>query len=114
MTPEAIRALREQLRFTEAELARALGVEVAEVRAWERAERFPTRRWVMAMERLRTQGSPAAPPPSDGDATRERIVFANLARPELWALIRKLAAHPELLERARELAKDYDDPASAD
>jgi len=114
VTPEAIRALREELGFTEAELARALGVEVTEVRAWERAERFPTRRWVTAMERVRAQGVPAAPPPNAGDAARARAGLGSLARPELWAVVRKLAAHPELLERARELADDYDDPASDD
>jgi transcriptional regulator with XRE-family HTH domain len=114
VTPEAIRRLREELHYTEAELARALGVESAQVHAWERAEQFPTRRWVAAMERLRAADRREEPPPPDRDAGNVAAGLAALARPELWELVRKLAAYPELFERARELASGYDDPVADD
>jgi len=114
VTPEAIRQLREELHYTEAELARALGVETALVRAWERAEQFPTRRWVTAMERLRAASPPEGPPTPDRDAAPSPRGLAALARPELWELVRKLAAYPELFEQALELASGYDDPVGDD
>ncbi len=114
MTPEAIRQLRQELDLSEAALARALGVEAALVRAWESAEQFPTRRWVAAMERLRAATPPKEPPAPNRDAARVPPGLAALAQPELWELVRKLAAHPELFERTRELASGYDDPAAED
>jgi transcriptional regulator with XRE-family HTH domain len=107
MTPDEMKALRAELGCSARELAGALGVEQGDVLAWERGERFPTKRHVEAMDALRRAGPSAIPrkrkgaPPSPLHA---------LADPELWRLVRKLIAHPELRSAVARLAADYADP----
>mgnify|MGYP002140346735 CR=1 FL=1 len=56
MTPEEIKALRQELGCTARELSAALGIEQETVLAWEKAELFPTKRLVGKMEELRKLG----------------------------------------------------------
>ena len=53
MTPEEIKALRQELSCTARELAGALDLEQDTVLAWEKGEQFPTKRYVDSMEDLR-------------------------------------------------------------
>jgi transcriptional regulator with XRE-family HTH domain len=109
VTAEEIRALRRALRCTPTELAEALGVSRQLVMQWEEEERFPTKRHVGMMEALRTKGRGAVPR-IRGRRDAEHDPMKVLADPELWRLVRKLLAHPELRTRVLALAKSYDDP----
>jgi transcriptional regulator with XRE-family HTH domain len=109
MTPEEIRALRQELSCTARELATALGVEQETVLAWERAALFPTKRYVTRMEELRRLG-PSAIARSSKRAAPLSPLHA-LADPDLWRLFRKLLAHPELRRATEKLAETYSDPA---
>ncbi|APR81996.1 Hypothetical protein A7982_07345 [Minicystis rosea] len=108
MSPEDIKALRKDLGCTARELATALGIEQQTVLAWERAELFPTKRHCDAMEELRKKGPSAIPKKPRRKAATP---MQALADPDLWKLIRKLAAHPELRSAAQALAERYADPA---
>src|SRR4051812_44423512 len=61
MSPEEIKALRQELGCTPRELATALGLDQETVLAWERAELFPTKRLVKKMGELRERGPAAVP-----------------------------------------------------
>lgn len=108
MSPGEIADLRRELECTAKELATALGVEQAEVLAWEKGELFPTKKRIVAMAVLRKKGPAAIArrPRGKGKSTP----IAALGDPELWAVVRKLAAHPQLLEEVRKLCDRYDDP----
>ncbi|MEO7327090.1 MAG: helix-turn-helix transcriptional regulator [Minicystis sp.] len=110
MTPEEIKALRQELGCTARELAGVLGVEQDAVLAWERAELFPTKRLVGKMAELRKLG-PAAVPKQQRKKSASVSPMAALASPELWKLVRKLAAHAELRAAVGKLAEAYSDPA---
>ncbi|MFO7177798.1 MAG: helix-turn-helix transcriptional regulator [Pseudomonadota bacterium] len=115
---EDVQKLRKELRLTLRELAAALRVDPKEIAAWEAGERFPTKRAVEAMQRLREQGAAAAREPSTGaPATREtsagaapRSDLARLADPDFWGIVRKLVAHPAFFTEVRALAEKYPDP----
>lgn len=109
MAPEDIKALRQELGCTARELSAALGIEQEAVLAWERGDLFPTKRLVSKMEELRKLG-PAAVPRQRKKAAGASPMQA-LANPELWKLLRKLAAHSELRAAALKLAEAYSDPA---
>jgi transcriptional regulator with XRE-family HTH domain len=109
MSPDEIKALRKELGCTARELAGALGIEQETVLAWERADLFPTKRHVGMMEELRKKGPGAIPKKRKKGAPASPL--HALADPELWKLVRKLIAHPELRAAADDLAKNYDDPA---
>ncbi len=109
MTPEEIKALRQELGCTARELSAALGIEQEAVLAWERAELFPTKRLVSKMEELRKLGPAAVPKQRRKSAGGSPM--AALASPELWKLVRKLAAHAELRAAVSKLAEAYSDPA---
>jgi transcriptional regulator with XRE-family HTH domain len=100
MDSSEIRALRTSLHLTQRQLAEALGLDVDLVRQWEKAERFPTRTHVQALEALRAR-PPAAPPPSP---------LALLGDPGFLALLRKLLAHARLRDEVGKLAAEYPDP----
>jgi transcriptional regulator with XRE-family HTH domain len=106
MTAEQIKALRERLHLARRDLAKALGVDPADVAAWESGERFPTRKHVASMGELDGAGAPRASPDRGADLG----AYAVLADPLVWAIVRKLLAHPELREKAAELAARYPDP----
>lgn len=109
MSPEDIKALRQELSCTARELAAALSIEQETVLAWERAELFPTKRHVGMMEELRKKGPSAVPRKRRKGATPS--VQQSLADPALWLLLRKLLAHPDLRAATEKLAASYPDPA---
>ena len=109
MAPEEVKALRAALACTTRELATALGTTQEDILAWERGERFPTKRAVVAMQALREKGPSAIPRRRRGQAATSPQ--RALADPELWRLVRKLIAHPELFGAVQRLAESYPDPA---
>jgi transcriptional regulator with XRE-family HTH domain len=111
MSPEDVKALRQELGCTARELAAALGVEPDLVLAWERSDQFPTKRHVGMMEDLRRKG-PSAIPRKRRKPSAASPLHA-LADPDLWRLVRKLLAHPDLRAAADKLAETYPDPADA-
>ncbi len=110
MSPEEIKALRQELGCTARELAAALGDEQETVLAWERGDLFPTKRHVGMMEELRRKGPSAIPKRKRGAPATP---VQALADPELWRLVRKLVTHPPLYAAALKLAADFDDPIDA-
>ena len=111
VTPDEIKALRKELSCTAKELAAALGVEQSVVLAWEKAELFPTKAYVDHMERLRAKGPGSIPKKAKG---AEPGMAKTLADPQVWELVRKIAAHKKLREEVAKLAEKYSDPAGAD
>ena len=109
MSPEDIKALRQELGCTARELATALGLDQETVLAWERGDLFPTKRLVGKMDELRQKGPSAIPKRKKG---QNPAPFQLLASPELWLLLRKLIAHPELRTAVTKLAEGYPDPAN--
>ncbi|HEY8087762.1 MAG TPA: helix-turn-helix transcriptional regulator [Polyangiaceae bacterium] len=109
MTPDEIKALRKELACTAKELAAALGIEQATVLAWEKAELFPTRAYVDRMAELRAKGPGAIPRKAKG---AEPGVAKTLADPQVWELVRKIAAHKKLRDEVARLAEKYADPAA--
>jgi transcriptional regulator with XRE-family HTH domain len=107
MSPEDIKALRQELGCTARELAAALGLEQETVLAWERGDLFPTKRLVSQMAELRSKGPSAIPKRKRG---QNPSPLQLLASPDLWLLLRKLLAHPELRAAATKLAESYPDP----
>ncbi len=108
VTGKELQALRKSLQCTARELADTLQLDVATVRAWEQEEEFPTRKWVLALERLREQGPVAIPRRRRKPQPRKGL--AALAEPTLWEIVAKLAAHPNLREQVARLVADYDLP----
>jgi transcriptional regulator with XRE-family HTH domain len=109
MAPEDIKELRKQLGCTARELGAALGIDQETVLAWERGDLFPTKRFVGMMEDLRKKGPSAIPRKRRKGAPAPP--FQVLSDPDLWRLVRKLVAHPELRAAALDLAASYPDPA---
>jgi transcriptional regulator with XRE-family HTH domain len=111
MAPEDIKALRDALGCTARELAGALGLEQETVLAWERGELFPTKRFVGLMEELRRKGPASVPRIKSKKKSAQGSPVELLADPEVWRLLRKVLAHPELRAAALQLADSYADPA---
>jgi len=107
VTPDEIKALRKELACTAKELAAALGIEQATVLAWEKAELFPTKPFIDRMNELRARGPGAIPKKAKAGADPVKA----LADPQLWELLRKLAAHKKLRDEVAKLAEKYPDPA---
>lgn len=109
VSPDDIKQLRKDLNCTARELAETLGLGQKEILAWEDGELFPTKRWVSAMQRLKQQGPSAIKKKTRGKS-KATTGMALLSDGELWAIVRKLLAHPDFFARVRTLAKDYEDP----
>lgn len=103
MTPDDIRALRKDLNLTQRQLAEALKLDVAVVRAWEAEEEFPTKALCEAMAKLRASPPPRIP-------KNNPTPFQLLADPKFFLLLRKLVAHPRLRAETEKLASEYPDP----
>ena len=110
MSPEDIKALREELKCTTRELAGALQVEQSTVLAWESGQLFPTKKHCEQMEALRLKGPGAIPKKAKAGAGGSPM--KALADPALWTLVRKLAAHKKLRDEVTKLAAAYPDPAN--
>ncbi len=109
MLADDIKRLRTALDCSVGELAEAAGVDVRTVLDWESGERFPTKRHADKLEALRG----AAP-----GAIRRKLRgkkpptgFALLADSRLWAIVRKLVAHADMMTEVERIATKYDDPA---
>jgi hypothetical protein len=113
VTPEQIKQIRTDLRCTVRELASSLGAPAADVQAWEAGTQFPTKRWVNRLESLRDKGPNALLGKSAEASGKGASPMAQLDNPEVWQLIRKLLAYPQLFSEVSQIAKDYEDPASA-
>ncbi len=110
MTGEEIKALRKELGCTAKELAAALGLDQATVMAWEKADLFPTKANVERMESLRAKGPSAIPRKPKAGAAVDPV--KALADPQLWVLVRKIAAHKKLRDEVAKIAEAYPDPAT--
>jgi predicted transcriptional regulator len=110
MTPEDIKALRKELSCTARELAASIGSDQTTVLAWEKAELFPTKAYVDRMIDLRAKGPAAVVRKVKPGADPVKA----LADPQLWALVRKLAAYKKFRDEVGKLAESYPDPAAAD
>lgn len=112
MLADDVKALRSELKLTVRALAEHLGVEIKELLSWEAGERFPTKRHVSLMEALRNRKdvSPNSLPARAGASDKSAAPLAALADPELWRVVRKLVAHPDLLAETAALAARYEDP----
>jgi transcriptional regulator with XRE-family HTH domain len=108
MTGEDVKSLRKELSCTAKELAAALGVEQSTVLAWEKAELFPTKAFVDRMGELRAKGPGAVPRKAKAGVNP----IQGLADPQVWELLRKIAAHKKLRDDVAKLAEKYPDPAS--
>jgi len=103
MSPDDIRTLRKDLGLTQRQLADALKLDAATVRAWEAEGLFPTKANCEAMAALRANPPPKVP---KGQPTP----FQVLADPKFFALLRKLVAHPKLRAEVERLAAEHPDP----
>jgi transcriptional regulator with XRE-family HTH domain len=108
MTGDDVKALRKDLGCTAKELAAALGVDQATVLAWEKSDLFPTKAFVDAMNVLRAKGPGAVPKKAKAGVDPMK----GLADPQVWELLRKLAAHKKLRDEVAKLADKYPDPAA--
>jgi transcriptional regulator with XRE-family HTH domain len=102
MRPEEIKKLREELDCSLGELARAVGVEVKTLIAWESGDLFPTKSHVDRLRAAR-QGGPDAvrrskppPVPSGLDA---------LSDPRLWAIVTRLVRDAAFFAEVEKLAQ---------
>jgi transcriptional regulator with XRE-family HTH domain len=109
VTPEDIKALRKKLSCTAKELAAVLRLDQATVLAWERAALFPTKAYVDQMTELLAKGPGAVPRKAGKDGGDP---MRSLADPQVWELIRKIAANKKLRDEVVKLAEKYPDPAS--
>ena len=110
MTPLEIKTLRKSLGCSTRELATAIGVEQETILSWERGDTFPTKRHVAELEAARERGPGAI----RRAAKRPLTPYAALADPNIWALVRKIVAHPDLRRAVEDLAKPYKDPADSE
>jgi transcriptional regulator with XRE-family HTH domain len=108
MSPDDLKALRKDLACTAKELAQALGIEQATVLAWEKGDLFPTKAFIDKMAALRAKGPSSIPKKAKGGEPPMKV----LADPQLWELVRKLAAHKKLRDEVAKLAAPYPDPAA--
>ncbi|MBL8740167.1 MAG: helix-turn-helix transcriptional regulator [Myxococcales bacterium] len=106
MTADDVKALRKHLGVTARDLAAALGIEQEEVLAWERGDRFPTKKFVDEMERIRNEGPAAVPKRSRKGASPLEV----LSDPALWSAFRKMLVHETLRKEVLRLADRYDEP----
>jgi len=118
VSPDDIKEVRKKLACSAKELAGALGVEQSTVLAWEKATLFPTKAYVDRMAELLAQGPSAIPRKAikpkaqalrnDGGGDPLRA----LADPQVWELVRKIAANKKFRDEVAKLAENYPDPAT--
>jgi transcriptional regulator with XRE-family HTH domain len=104
MTPDEIKKARLALKCTAKELAAALDVEASTVMAWERGEMFPTKQYVEKMQEFVAAGPAAIPKKAKGADPLDALRDADV-----WALIRKIVAHPKLRAEIQKIADKYED-----
>jgi transcriptional regulator with XRE-family HTH domain len=110
VSPDEIRKLRKELECTARELAATIGVDGGEIMAWEQGERFPTKKLIADLERLRERGSTAIARNRKRKFPTTTKGTERLADPAFWLLMRKLIDNPDLFDKAQSLAEAYPDP----
>ena len=115
MSPDDIKEVRKKLACTAKELAGALGVEQSTVLAWEKATLFPTKIYVDRMTQLLAKGPSAIP--RKAIKPKEQVRDGSdplraLADPQVWELVRKIAANKKFRDEVAKLAEGYPDPAT--
>jgi len=113
VSPDELRKVREELNCTARELAATLGIDSGEVMAWEQGERFPTKKNVADIAKLRLMGTGAIVRKAKRRANVPQRGAARMADPAFWQLMRKLAEHPELFDKVVQMAEQYSDPADS-
>ncbi len=113
MSPDELRKIREELKCTARELAVTLGIDYGEVVAWEQGERFPTKKNVADIAKLRLIGTGAIMRKAKRRGNAPLRGIARMADPAFWQLMRKLAEHPELFDKVVHIAEQYLDPADS-
>jgi transcriptional regulator with XRE-family HTH domain len=108
MNGEDVKALRKELGCTAKELGAALGLDQATVMGWEKGDLFPTKVYVDQMNGLRSKGPGAIPRKAKAGTDPVK----GLADPQVWELLRKIAAHKKLRDDVAKLAEKYPDPAA--
>jgi transcriptional regulator with XRE-family HTH domain len=103
MTPEEIRQLCQALECTSRELAATLEIDPVLVRAWQQGDRFPTKRLIERMRKLRELGPSAVVRTHRG--RRAATTSGVLQDPRLWDVLQQIVEHPELLDRVVELVE---------
>ena len=73
-----IRAFRQQIGFTEEELAHALGISFSTVSRWENGHMKPSRRAWQAFRQLAAENGKPLPVESSEDARERRIASERL------------------------------------
>ncbi len=111
MTPAEIKQIRSELACNARELGEALGVDQKTVLDWESGERFPTKRNTDALLALREKGPAAIPRRPRGKARPAATPYQTLADRDLWKVVRKLIAHPDLRDEVAKISERYPDPA---
>jgi len=114
VSPTEIRELCVDLKCTARELAATLGVDFGEVAAWEQGERFPTKKDVSDLAKLRLLGPAAITRKPRRQASAALRGTARLADPTLWQIVIKLTEHPDFFEKVRQLAESYTSPSDSD
>src|SRR5215831_15288378 len=102
VAPDEIKKLREELGCSLGDLARFVGVEPKTLLAWEAGDLFPTKRHVGRLKAARQPGAldrTKPKPPASG--------LDVLSDPRLWAIVAKLAKHPEFFAEVEKLAERY-------
>jgi len=110
VSPDEIRVLRADLRCTARELAATLGIDIGEVTAWEQGERFPTKKHILDLGKLRLLGPDAITRKSKRPPGGGAVGIPRLADPALWHIVIKLTEHPDFFEKVRRLSENYADP----
>jgi len=113
VSPSEIRDLRATLKCTARELAVTLGIDLGEVSAWEQGERFPTKKLVEDMSKLRLLGPDAISRKPRRFNKSDLRGISRLADPALWQIVIKLVEHPEFFRKVQQLSEGYTSPQSA-
>ena len=114
MSPSEIRELCVDLKCTARELAATLGIDFGEVAAWEQGERFPTKKDISDLAKLRLLGPAAITRKPKRQVSATLRGTARLADPALWQIVLKLTEHPDFFEKVRQLAENYTLPSDPD
>ena len=110
MSPEAIKALRQELGCTARELAGALGIEQDDGARLGAVDLFPTKRHVDMMEALRSKG-PSAVPRKPRRKSAPASPSTPSPTPACGASCASSSSTPSCGNAVQKLAEPYTDPA---
>jgi transcriptional regulator with XRE-family HTH domain len=108
MSPDGIKALRQELGCSLGELAASIDTDVKTLLSWEAGDLFPTKKHADRLEALKVAGPTAVV--RRPRSKRALTGLDALDDPRLWVVVKKLATYPELLTEVETLAARYDAP----